>query len=56
VSGTTLHVRADDDFSGQAIVAGLRASIPTHAYGAIYPALQILLATRSRTLTYSCTT
>ena len=26
--GTTLHVRADDDVSGQEIVAGLRASIP----------------------------
>jgi len=26
--GTTLHVRADSDVSGQEIVAGLRASIP----------------------------
>jgi hypothetical protein len=27
--GTTLHVRADDDISGQEIVTGLRTSIPS---------------------------
>jgi Arc/MetJ family transcription regulator len=53
--GTTLHVRADDDVSGQEIVAGLRASIPNARYGAIRSAPQILRATRSRTLMYSCT-
>ena len=51
--GTTLHVRADDDVSGQEIVAGLRASIPNARLWRYTLRPPILRATRSRTLTCS---
>ena len=54
--GTSIHVRADDDTAGQAIVATVRGRSPTRNSGASKPGPPVCHATRNRTCASSCRT